>query len=94
MQEVQNPQHPRHTLQLQDRACLTIGGITDIDRFDEREIVVFTQLGELTVTGRDLHIRTISIENGDITVEGDIWGLLYGDKDRQSPATFLGRLFR
>ena len=83
-----------HTLILENRAALTISGITDIDRFDEREIVVFTQLGELTISGRELHIRSVSLEQGELTVEGEIWGLLYGDKDKRAPLSLLGRLFR
>ena len=39
-------------------------------------------------------ISGISIENGTISVEGEIWGLLYGDKDQRSPLSLLGRLFR
>ncbi len=91
---MQEQQNAAHTLHLEDRSSLTISGITDIDRFDEREIVVYTQLGELTITGRELHINAISIEHGDLTVEGDIWGMLYGDKDKLSPLSMLGRLFR
>ncbi len=83
-----------HTLTLENRSSLAITGLTDIDRFDEREIVLFTQQGELTITGRELHIRSISIENGTISVEGEIWGLLYGDKDQRAPLHFLGRLLR
>ena len=83
-----------HTLILENRGLLTVSGLTDIDRFDEREIVIFTEQGELSITGRELHIRSISIEQGDLTVEGEIWGLLYGDKDKRAPLTALGRLFR
>lgn len=82
------------TLILENRRNLSISGITDIDRFDEREIVLYTKLGELTITGRELHINSISIESGNLSVEGDIWGIQYGDKDKQAPVTFLGRLFR
>lgn len=82
------------TLILENRRMLSISGITDIDRFDEREIVLYTKLGELTVTGRELHINSISIEDGNLSVEGDIWGIQYGDKDKQAPVTLLGRLFR
>ena len=82
------------TVILENRRTLSISGITDIDRFDEREIVLYTKLGELTVTGRELHINSISIENGELSVEGDIWGIQYGDKDKQAPVTLLGRLFR
>ena len=91
---MQEAAQKQHTLILENRAALTISGITDIDRFDEREIVLYTQLGELTVTGRELHIRSISIETGELTVDGDIWGMLYGDKDKLSPLGALGRLFR
>ena len=81
-------------LTIENRSKLRVTGITDMDRFDEREVVLYTVLGELTVTGRDLHIVEISTETGDLLVEGDIWGIQYGDKDKQSPLHLLGRLFR
>lgn len=83
-----------HTLILENRKNLSLSGVTDVDSFDEREIVLYTREGELTVTGRDLHINAVSIENGNMTVEGEIWSLQYGDRDKQSPLTLLGRLFR
>ncbi|MCR5718009.1 MAG: sporulation protein YabP [Oscillospiraceae bacterium] len=91
---MQEAAQKQHSLTLENRASLAISGITDIDRFDEKEIVLYTQLGELTITGRELHIRSISIEQGELIVDGDIWGLLYGDKDKLSPIGFIGRLFR
>ena len=81
-------------LTVEDRNRLRVTGITDMDRFDEREIVLYTTLGELTVTGKDLHIGKISLETGELLVEGDIWGVQYGDKDKQSPLHFFGRLLR
>ncbi|MEE5993059.1 MAG: sporulation protein YabP [Oscillospiraceae bacterium] len=92
MQEVTNS--APHTLILENRKTLNISGITDIDRFDEKEIVLYTKTGELTITGRELHINNISIENGNLSVEGDIWGIQYGDKDQQSPVSAFRRLFK
>jgi len=83
-----------HVISIENRKTLSITGITDIDSFDEREIVLYTQTGELTITGRELHINAISIETGNMSVEGDIWSLQYGDKDKQSPVSVLGKLFR
>ena len=91
---MQETMTPSHTLILENRKELHISGVTDIDRFDEREVILYTQLGELTITGKELHINAISIENGNLAIEGDIWSFRYGDKDRQSPLTFFGRLFR
>lgn len=83
-----------HTLTLENRKTLTLSGVTDLDRFDEREIVLYTSQGELTVTGRDLHINAVSIETGNLSIEGDVWSLQYGDRDIRSPLSLLRRLFR
>ena len=83
-----------HNVILEGRKNLTISGVTDVDSFDERCISLYTQLGELLIKGRELHINSMSVETGDMTIEGDIWALNYGDKDKKSSATFLGKLFR
>ena len=77
-----------HNLILEDRAKLTLTGVTDVDCFDERMINLFTGLGELTIKGRNLHINDVSVETGDI------WLLQYGEKDRRGPLSLLGKLFR
>ncbi len=83
-----------HNLILENRKSLSISGITDVDSFDEKAICLFTQLGELTIQGKELHIDSMSVETGDMTVTGDIWAIIYGDRDRHGPLSALGRLFR
>lgn len=83
-----------HNMILENRKSLSISGITDVDSFDEKEISLYTQLGELTVQGRELHIDAMSVETGDMTITGDIWALIYGDRDKKGPISALGRLFR
>lgn len=83
-----------HNIIMENRSNLTLSGVTDVDSFDERTIILYTQLGELVIRGRDLHINTMSVETGDMTIDGDIWSLNYGDKDKRGSASFLGKLFR
>ena len=83
-----------HNMILENRKSLSISGITDVDSFDEKEISLYTQLGEITVQGRELHIDAMSVETGDMTITGDIWALIYGDRDKKGPISALGRLFR
>jgi len=83
-----------HNMILENRKSLSISGITDVDSFDEKAICLYTQLGELTIQGKELHIDSISVETGDMTVTGDIWAIIYGDKDRHGPLSAIGRLFR
>ncbi|MCD8187931.1 MAG: sporulation protein YabP [Ruminococcus sp.] len=85
---------PNHNLILENRKSLSISGITDVDSFDEKAICLYTQLGELTIQGKNLHIDAMSVETGDMTVTGDILAIVYGDKDRRGPLSALGKLFR
>lgn len=85
---------PLHNVIMEGRKNLTISGVTDVDSFDERCIVLYTQMGELVIKGRELHINSMSVETGDMTIDGDIWALNYGDKDKKGSPTFLGKLFR
>ncbi len=79
---------------LENRKNLSISGITDVDSFDEKAICLYTQLGELTIQGKELHIDSMSVETGDMSITGDIWSIIYGDKERKSPLSFFGRIFK
>jgi sporulation protein YabP len=83
-----------HSIIMENRRTMNISGITDVDSFDEKTIVLFTQLGELTIKGRELHIDSMSVETGDMVITGDIWSAVYGDRDRKKPVSAIGRLFR
>ncbi len=90
MAEVQG----KHSIILENRSRLTLTGVTDVDSFNESCIALFTQLGELTIRGRELHINEMSVESGDVTVEGDISALIYGDRDSRKKLSALGKLFK
>lgn len=82
-----------HNLVLEDRRMLTISGVSDVDSFDEETVVVFTDLGELTVRGSNLHINRLSVEIGELTVEGNIAALIYSE-DTPKSGGFFSRVFR
>jgi len=83
-----------HNLSLENRNILTLTGITDVDSFDENSVVLYTQLGEVTIHGKDLHINSMNTDTGNLDIEGDIWSIIYGDKDKRKAAGFLSKLFR
>ena len=61
-----------HNLILQNRQTLTISGVVEIGSFDKSSIVLYTDLGELTILGSDLHMNQLSVESGDVAIEGHI----------------------
>ena len=83
-----------HSLILEGRKMLSLSGVTDVDSFDEKVINLYTEMGELTIKGRELHIDAVSVETGNMSITGDIWAIIYGDKDRRGPLSALGKLFR
>ncbi len=83
-----------HNLILESRKKLSLTGVTDVDSFDEKSIILYTQLGELTIQGKDLRINSMNVETGDLSVEGDVWSLVYGDKDKNKSPTLFSKIFK
>ena len=68
-----------HRLELMDRAHLTVSGVEDVERFDESGVIMTTSAGTLIVTGEDLHIGKLSLEGGELYVDGRITSISYED---------------
>ena len=83
-----------HHIMMEERSSLTVSGVSDVERFDENEIVMSTSKGTLVVTGENLHIEKLSLDGGDLKVEGDIDSLTYEDSGREKAGGLLARLFR
>lgn len=71
-----------HRIELEGREKLLITGVDDVDRFDENEITVRTSAGTLVVTGENLHIGKLSLDGGELHVDGSIESLAYEDAPR------------
>ena len=82
--QVQLPHH----LVLEDRRALTVSGVSDVDSFDELTVVIYTEMGELTVKGQGLHINRLNVETGDLTLEGTIDSLTYAEVHSRSGGFF------
>ncbi|MBE6972069.1 MAG: sporulation protein [Ruminococcaceae bacterium] len=81
-----------HRLELKGRQRLLVSGVEDVERFDESCIVMSTCVGVLIVNGEDLHIGKLSLEGGELHVDGKIDAMMY--EEQSAPRTsLLGRLF-
>ena len=81
-----------HRLELVGRERLTLSGVEDVERFDETGIIMSTAAGTLVITGEDLHIDKLSLDGGELHVDGRIDSVSY---EEESPGRggFLSRLF-
>ena len=68
-----------HKVLLQNRKSGSFSGIIDVLSFDVSEILLETELGMLLIKGNDLHVNRLTLEKGEIDVEGRIDSLAYSD---------------
>ena len=72
----EKPQLP-HKLTLNGRKSLTMDGVTEVVSFDDVSVVLRTTLGMLSVHGQQLKLKTLSLDGGQVAVEGSIAALVY-----------------
>ena len=58
-------------------------GVTEVISFEESLVVLNTSLGVLTVQGQELKLKTLSLEGGQVAVDGQISALIY-EQPRES----------
>jgi len=81
-----------HRVELSGREHLVVSGVEDVERFDETGIVMSTSGGTMVVTGEDLHIGKLSLDGGELHVDGRIDSVSYEEETRPSGGLFA-RLF-
>lgn len=87
--EMEQEQMP-HRLSLSERKKLTVTGVKEVISFEETSVILQTCMGLLTVQGSQLQLKTLSLEGGQVEVEGTITALHY-EEPKQSGG-WLSRL--
>lgn len=80
-----------HNIIIESRGRLSVSGVLDVENFDENTINLSTTKGLLGIRGEGLHIDKLSLESGELSVDGTISGLSYSD--RVEAGGFFSRLF-
>ncbi|GHV06151.1 hypothetical protein FACS1894217_04270 [Clostridia bacterium] len=81
-----------HHIIMESRAKLTVSGVEDVESFDETGVTMLTVSGLLVVRGADLRIDRLSIDKGEVNVEGVIDSLQYAEEPKTGG--FWSRVFR
>lgn len=77
------------------RKLLELTGVKNVESFDSEEFLLDTELGFLTVTGQNLHMKHLSLEQGLVAIEGFVHSLAYLDGAATTKSKGLfGKLFK
>ena len=66
-----------HLLTLDNRRRASLTGVSEVLGFDENQVSLMTENGEVTLTGEGLHVTRLMLEEGQLAVEGKIDGIQY-----------------
>lgn len=85
-----------HKLLMDNRKRLTLTGIKDVVSFDLTRILLESTLGMIHIKGSDIKVTRLSLEKGEVDIEGTVDSIVYSDvKDYgEKGKSILKRMFK
>lgn len=79
MEELGNTRNRQHRISLINRQSCTVNGVSDVLSFDVGEVLLETEQGMLMIKGTDLHVSRLTLEKGEVDIDGKIDSLTYSE---------------
>lgn len=83
-----------HKMTIDARARSMITGVVDVISFDAKEVILETDMGLLTIRGDELHVNRLTLEKGEVDLDGRLDSFTYADKKNSGEDSFIKRIFR
>lgn len=96
MEDLTAMKQRQHKLMLTNRSSCTINGVADVLSFDLNEILLETDQGMLMIKGNELHVNRLTLEKGEVDIDGRIDSLTYSENSGYAAKgeSFLAKLFK
>ena len=96
MEDLNSQKARMHKLSLTNRRSCTLTGVSDVLSFDIHEILLETDQGMLMIKGDDLHVNRLTLEKGEVDIDGRVDSLTYSETALSSGKgeSFLAKLFK
>ena len=83
-----------HNLVLKSRENLSINGVKEIINFDENNVSMKTDCGDLSVEGEAIRIDVLNTETGEVEMRGKINAISYYDSSSSDKQSLLSKIFK
>ena len=84
-----------HNIIIESREKISISGVSNVESFNEEKIIMDTSEGTLTLEGENLQINSLSVDEGEMSIEGYVYSVIYNDGQGNNVGGGLfARLFR
>lgn len=81
---------------LENREKLSVSGVEHVNSYNENTIVLYTVKGKITIKGNSLNLNKLNLEDGNVTINGSINGIIYSERDTPNSKSggLLGKMFK
>jgi sporulation protein YabP len=84
-----------HKVVVNGRKHVELTGVTEVISFDNDKVDLETTQGKLQFRGEELHVKRLTLEKGEVVVEGHINEMVYYESSKNETAgSRIRRLFR
>ena len=86
----------QHKVTMNNRKACMLTGIKDVLSFDVKEVLLETEQGMLAIKGEDLHVSRLSLDLGEVDLDGRIDSFVYSDTSGlgHKSESLFAKLFR
>lgn len=96
MEDLNSINKRTHKMVLTNRRTCNLTGVSDVLSFDIHEIILETDLGMLMIKGNELHVNRLTLDKGEVDIEGRIDSFTYSEQlnTGAKAESLLARLFK
>lgn len=92
MENNNNKTFSGHNIKLENRNKFEATGVINVLTFNEDNVILNTSLGILNIHGKNMKVNKLNVDNGDVTIVGEIYSLIYSSKEAKG--NFMKKLFK
>lgn len=96
MEELNEIRDRQHKMVMNNRKTCALTGVKDVIAFDVNEVILETTMGILLIKGKNLHVKRLNLDKGEVDLEGKIDSFSYTDQGSLSAKgeSFFHRLWK
>ena len=96
MEDLTTGEKRQHKMTMLNRKTCTLTGVKDVIAFDVAEVILETSMGILLIKGKNLHVKRLTLEKGEVDLEGKIDAFSYTEQNTiaAKQESFFARLWK
>lgn len=81
-----------HRVEVVDRKRAEFTGITDVISFLPNKVLLESDYGHIVIKGDNLHVNRLTVEKGELSLDGRVDSIVYTDLGKSNQTSFFGKL--